>query len=285
MKSTSDILIESLPYIKKFKDQTIVIKIGGSVLDNETTRELFAQDVCYLRAVGVNVVVVHGGGKEVTKTLDKAGRPSRFIDGYRYTSPEDIEIIEMLFSAKICKSLVSSITCAGGSAVGLSGRDAGMLRLEPLKGAQGEDLGLAGRIVSARTDILSTLMASEYIPVVSSIGFFHDGSPGNINADEVASAIASELKALKLVYVSDVDGLVVDAKKVDELDLKELEAIMSTNQISGGMLPKIHFTISALKTGIDEVHFVNGNVPHSLLVELFTDKGIGTKFSYTRRKK
>ena len=285
MKLTSDILLESLPYIYKFRDKIVVIKIGGSIIEQSELKESFAKDICYLRAIGVKVIVVHGGGKKVTEVLEKAGHQTRFVDGYRYTGAEDMDLVEMVLSGNLCKELVSYLNQAGGKAVGLSGRDASLLRLEKLKSNSGEDLGQSGRVVGVNSEILNLLTSNEYIPVISSVGYFYDGSAGNVNADEVASVIAASLKAIKLVYVSDVDGLFMEGRKIDEADLKEAESFIKLGLAKDGMLPKLESTISALRSGIDEVHFVNGTCRHSLLIELFTDKGIGTKFSYTRRKK
>ncbi len=285
MNLTSDVLIESFPYIKKFKGKLVVAKIGGSVLHESNLKEKFAQDLCFLMEVGIPVIVVHGGGKEVTSALESSGRQTKFIDGFRYTTDEDINMIEMIFSGKICKEIVSNIVQVGGEAVGLSGKDAGLLRLERRYGNKGEDLGRVGKIVGVNKRILEILVSNNFIPVIASIGTYIDGSSGNINADEVASAIAAEMGAQKLIYLSDVDGLKIDDTVVTEADLKETEGFLSTNQVTGGMVPKLEFTISALKEGVKEVHFINGNVPHSLLIELFTDNGIGTKFCYSRRKK
>ena len=285
MKTTSDVLIESFPYIQKFRDKLIVVKLGGSVLYESESKLQVAQDLCFLREVGVSVVVVHGGGKDVTKALEDARRPTNFISGYRYTAKEDIDLIEMVLSGKVCKELVSYIGQAGGEAVGLSGKDGGMLKLEKLLGKGGEDLGEVGRIIGVNSQLLEILTMSQFIPVVSSIGAFFDGQTANINADEVASCIATEMEAYKLIYLSDVDGLLIDDQLVKEADLREAEEFLSSDNISGGMIPKLEFTVEALKRGVSDVHFINGSVPHSILIELFTDKGIGTKFSYSRRKK
>ncbi len=284
MKTTSDVLIESFPYIRKFKNKLVVVKVGGSVLHGSTLKSQLAEDICFLSEVGIPVVVVHGGGKEVTSALESSNRPTKFIDGYRYTSEEDIELIEMIFSGKICKELVSTIVQAGGLAVGLSGKDAGMIRIDKLLSKTGEDLGRVGRIVEVKKHILDLLIQSRFIPVVSSIGMFYDGKSGNVNADEVASNIASEMGAQKLIYLSDVDGLIIDNKHVDEADLKEAESFLTRSEVKDGMIPKLEFTVAALKKGVKEVHYINGSVPHSILIELFTDNGIGTKFSYSRRK-
>ena len=283
-KITSEVLIESFPYVKKFKNKLLVVKIGGSILDTTNLKEKLAQDLCYLSEVGIPVIVVHGGGKEVSKALEVQNKQTKFVDGFRYTSSEDIDLIEMIFSGKICKELVSQIVQNGGEAVGISGKDAGLLRVDRRFGKNGEDLGQVGKIVGVNKRILESLLKENFIPVVSSIGTFFDGKSANVNADEVASAIASEMGAFKLIYLSDVDGLMIDGKLVNEADLKEAEDFMKLSEVAGGMGPKLNFTISALKKGVQEVHFINGSIPHSLLVELFTDKGIGTKFSYSRRK-
>lgn len=279
-----DALIESLPYIQRFKDDVVVVKLGGSVLVDPVLKKAIVQDLAYLRTVGISVVIVHGGGKEVTEMLTALGRETRFIGGYRYTAPEDAEIIEMVLSAKVNKSVVSLITLSGGQAVGLSGKDGGLFCVEDLKSADGESLGQVGRVIDVNTKLITVLLKEGFIPVVSSIGSSYDGRTMNINADEAASALASAMKVRKLIYLSDVDGLMLDGACVDELDLREAEDLLDDERVTGGMIPKLEFCINAIKSGVQDVHMINGNTPHSILLELFTDKGIGTKFTYSRRK-
>jgi acetylglutamate kinase len=280
----ADALIESLPYIQNFKDAVVVVKLGGSVLVDPELKKAIVLDLSFLRTVGISVVVVHGGGKEITEMLSLLGRDTHFVGGYRYTAPEDADIIEMVLSGKINKSVVSLITLSGGQAVGLSGKDGGIFCTEYRKGPKGESLGQVGRVVDVNTRLISVLLKDGFIPVVSCIGCSFDGKTMNINADEAASTLASALNARKLIYLSDVDGLLLDGTCVDELDLREAEDLLDDERISGGMIPKLEFCIDAIRKGVKDVHMINGSLTHSLLLELFTNKGIGTKFTYSRRK-
>ena len=278
-------LIDSLPYLRKFKQETIVVKIGGAALFQSDSKESLIADLCYLITVGIRVVVVHGGGKDANQLSVALGREPKFIEGLRYTSEEDAEIVEMVFSGKLNKALVSLCTTHGVKAVGLSGKDAGFLEIEQRRSSKGEDLGQVGRVNFVHTDILNHLLDGGYLPIISPIASLDGHSTYNINADEVASSIAGALKCAKLIYMSDVDGLIFDGKLVSEMDLRELEDVVKDPQVSGGMLPKIQFTMESLKNGVKDVHFINGSLPHSMLLELFTDKGVGSKFTYSRRKR
>lgn len=277
-------LIESLPYIRNFKDEIVVVKLGGSVLFDPELKKAMALDISFLRTVGISVVVVHGGGKDATQMLSALGRETRFVEGYRYTAPEDADIIEMVFSGKINKSVVSLLTLSGSPAVGLSGKDGGFLCVEDLKSSKGEDLGQVGRVVEVNPRLIHALLDQGYVPVISSIASSFDGRTMNINADEVASSISVALKAKKLIFLSDVDGLILGGEVVDELDLREAEDLLEDERISGGMLPKLEFSVEAIRRGVQDVHMINGSAPHSLLLELFTEDGVGTKFTYSRRK-
>ncbi|HMO18187.1 MAG TPA: acetylglutamate kinase [Oligoflexia bacterium] len=280
----ADAFIESLPYLKKFKDEVVIIKLGGSALSDSEIKRSMSLDISFLRAVGISVVIVHGGGKDVSKMLSKLGKETRFVGGYRYTSPEDADIVEMVLSGSVNKSIVSILTLSGCPAVGLSGKDSGLLSVEDLKGQDGEDLGNVGRIVETRPAILKLLLENAIVPVVSSIASSYDGRTMNINADELACAIAVSLDAKKLIYLSDVDGLILDGELVDELDLREAEVLIGDSRVTGGMIPKLEFSANALRKGVADVHLINGKTPHSVLLELFTERGIGTKLTYSRRK-
>jgi acetylglutamate kinase len=281
----ADALIESLPYIQSFKDDIVVVKLGGSVLFDPELKKSIVLDLAYLRTVGISVVIVHGGGKEVTEMLNALGRETRFVGGYRYTAPEDADIIEMVLSGKVNKSVVSLITTSGGQAAGISGKDGGLFCVEDLHGPGGESLGQVGRVVDVNPRIITTLLNDGFIPVVSSIACAFDGRTMNVNADEAASVLASALSSRKLIYLSDVDGLMLDGECVDELDLREAENLLDDERVTGGMIPKLEFCIDAIRNGVKDVHMINGSTPHSILFELFTKKGIGTKFTYSRRKK
>lgn len=281
---TADTLIESLPYIRNFKDEVIVIKLGGSVLADPQLKKAMALDISFLRTVGISVVIVHGGGKDITEMLNRLGRETHFIAGYRHTPPEDADIIEMVLSGSVNKSVVSLLTLSGCPAAGLSGKDAGMVSVDYLKGPNGEDLGNVGRVVDVRPYLITTLLEHDIVPVISCIASSYDGRTMNVNADEMACSIAVALNARKLLYLSDVDGLLLDGSLVDEVDLREAEALLDDSRITGGMIPKLEFSTEALRKGVEDVHMINGGTPHSVLLELFTEKGIGTKLTYSRRK-
>lgn len=278
-------LVDSLPYLRKFKGESVLVKIGGSTLFNSDTRETLIADLCYLITVGIRVIVVHGGGKDADSLLTRLGEEVRFVEGLRYTSPQVAQIVEMVYSGSINKGLVGLCLTHGVKAVGLSGKDAGLLEVERRLSSNGEDLGQVGKIIKVNTSLLEHLLSGNYLPIVSSISTLNGHDTYNINADEVAFAIAKELKCRKLIYMSDVDGLMLNEELVSEMDLRELETLVGDSRISGGMLPKIQFTIEALRGGVRDVHFINGAVPHSMLLELFTDSGIGSKFTYSRRKR
>jgi acetylglutamate kinase len=281
----SQALIDSLPYLRKFKQETIVVKIGGAALFKENSKESLIADLCYLITVGIRVVVVHGGGKDADQLSKALGREPRFVEGLRYTSPEDAEIVEMVFSGKLNKALVALCTTHGVKAVGLSGKDAGFIEIEPRSSSKGEDLGQVGRITKVNVGILNHLLDGGYLPIISPIASLDGHSTYNINADEVAASVASAMKCGKLIFMSDVDGLMLDDKLISEMDLKEIENLAGDSRVSGGMLPKLQFTTEALRSGVRDVHFINGSLPHSMLLELFTDKGVGSKFTYSRRKR
>lgn len=278
------ILVEALPYIKKFQGRIAVIKFGGSIMVNEQLKKLFADDITLLKYVGIHPVVVHGGGQEITKWMKKLGKESKFIDGLRYTDAETMEVTEMVLSGKINRELVSLINRAGGKAVGLSGKDANIFTARQIRGKSGEDLGFVGEIDSCDVTLVNRLSQDGYIPVVSSISENLEGQTLNINADYAAAGIAIGLKALKLVYLTDVQGLMVEGKLLSELDLAEAAKLLEHPDIQGGMLPKLECCVRAIVEDVQHVHVLDGNIEHSVLLEIFTDVGIGTKISYTKRK-
>lgn len=277
------ILNEALPYIKKFQGKTIVIKYGGSIMNDEHLRNIFAEDVVLLKLVGLNPIIVHGGGKEISKWIEKIGKQTKFIEGLRYTDEETMEITEMVLSGKLNSELVSLINRMGGKAVGLSGKDAGLFISEKIKSEKGEDLGLVGEITSCNAKLIELLSSNGYIPVLACISENNDGDTLNLNADHVASAISEALKALKLLYLTDVDGIKIEDKLVNDLSLYEAEQLLKHPDISGGMIPKLRYSMNAIKGGVDTVQMINGTIEHAVLLELFTDKGIGTKISYNKR--
>lgn len=275
----AEILVEALPYIKKFQNKTLVIKYGGSLMVDEKLQEVFAKDIVLLKYIGVNPIIVHGGGKEISRWMNLAGREAKFIDGLRYTDTETMEITEMVLSGKINKQIVNLINQQGGSAVGLSGKDAELLLCKKIRSKSGEDLGLVGQVDEVNTDLLSTLTSAGHIPVISSVGVTPEGETLNINADTAAAALATALRALKLFYLTDVQGLIVDGELQQQLTCHQAKQLMEHPDIQGGMLPKLADSISALEDGVDFVHIINGSLPHAVLLEIFTDSGIGTMIS------
>lgn len=277
-------LLEALPYIQKFHGKTIVIKYGGSLMLNDTIKPLFASDILLLKYVGMNPVIVHGGGKEISKWMKRMGKESQFIDGLRVTDAETMEITEMVLSGKINSEVVSLINQAGGKAVGLSGKDADLFRAQKRRSQTNQDLGLVGDITESDVSLVTSLCEKDYIPVISSVGTGPHGESLNINADEVAEEMAKALGALKLIFLTDVEGILIEGTCCSHLNLTEAKALRGHPDIQGGMLPKLMSCIESIENGVSDVHIINGNIEHSLLLELFTDVGIGTMISNTQRK-
>lgn len=274
----AEVLIEALPYIRRFHDKIIVVKYGGSAMIDEELKREVIQDVVLLKLVGFKPIIVHGGGKEISRWVDKAGKETEFVGGLRVTDKETIEIAQMVLG-KVNKDLVANVQTLGVQAAGISGMDGGMLKVEK-KYVDGRDIGYVGDIKSVDTKILQDLMEQDFLPIVYPIGMDENGDAYNINADEAASAIATALKAEKLAYLSDVEGVRKDpedpASVISELYVDEAEKLVEEGVIQGGMLPKIRNCIEALKDGVSRIHIMDGRIPHSLLLEFFTNKGIGT---------
>ncbi len=274
----AEVLIEALPYIRRFHDKIIVVKYGGSAMIDEELKREVIQDVVLLKLVGFRPIIVHGGGKEISRWVDKAGKETEFVGGLRVTDKETIEIAQMVLG-KVNKDLVANVQTLGVQAAGISGMDGGMLKVEK-KYVDGRDIGYVGDIKSVDTKILQDLMEQDFLPIVYPIGMDENGDAYNINADEAASAIATALKAEKLAYLSDVEGVRMDpedpASVISELYVDEAEKLVEEGVIQGGMLPKIRNCIEALKDGVSRIHIMDGRIPHSLLLEFFTNKGIGT---------
>jgi len=275
MEEKIGVLLEALPYIIKFHGKTFVIKYGGSAMEEESLRKEFARDVVLLNHIGINTVVVHGGGKKIERLLKDLNVQSHFIDGLRVTDEETLEVVEMVLSGSINKEIVKYINDMGGKAVGLSGKDG---RLLLAKRVENENLGLVGEIVGVNTHIIESISRMGYIPVIAPVADGIDGRTYNVNADNAAGAIAGSLKAEKLLLLTDVDG-VMDEKGnlLSIMDGKEIEKLIEGNVVKGGMIPKLRCAKEALKNGVAKVHIINGNIPHALLLEVFTDSGIGTQ--------
>ena len=283
------ILVKALPFIKKYHNKTIVIKYGGSAMVNPVAREQFIQDIVLMKYVGINPVIVHGGGPEINEMLQKIGKESEFIDGNRVTDEETVEIVEMVLSGKVNKGIVADINKYGGKAIGISGKDDNMIlvrqkyieeKSENSKETKKIDIGFVGEIENINTEIIKVLEKSDYIPVISSIGTDKNGQTYNINADYVAGEIAGKLNADRMIFLTDVDGILLDYHDkqtlIDEIDVYHVNKLIEKGVISGGMLPKVNTCLKAIKKGVENVIILNGKLEHSLLLELFTEEGAGT---------
>ncbi len=272
----TEILIEALPYIRRYEGKIFVIKYGGAAMVDEDLEHAFAQDVALLSKVGIRIVIVHGGGKEVTEMAERLNVPSRFIDGQRYTDERMMEIVQMVLAGKTNKDIVARINRHHGEAVGLCGIDANLLKVKRSR-ENGADLGLVGTIVEVNTTYLHLLLDHSIMPVIAPVGVDENGCAFNINADNAASGIATALQAEKLVYLSDVEGVKVGADLVHSIDRSEARRLIDEKIITNGMIPKIHSALAALDAGVNKVHLIDGRVRHSLLLEIFTDAGVGTE--------
>ena len=272
----AQVLLESLPYIRSFSGQTIVIKYGGSLMVNDDLKSKFAEDIVLLKYVGMNPVIVHGGGKEISKWLKKIGKESAFIDGLRVTDKETMEITEMVLSGKINSEVVALINAHGGKAVGLSGKDADLFTAKRIRSKENMDLGFVGDITDVDTKLLNTLSSTGYIPVLSSVGRSKEGETLNMNADHVAQRIAEALSCLKLIYLTDVKGLIIDNQLQTRISIETSKEYLKHKDVVGGMLPKLTCSNNAIQNGVSQVHIIDGGIEHAVLLELFTDQGIGT---------
>ena len=268
---------EALPYMRRFSGRTFVIKYGGHAMGDASLAENFAQDVVLLKLVGINPVVVHGGGPQIAIMLERLNIESRFIDGLRVTDTATIEVVEMVLSGTINKQIVSTINAAGGTAVGLSGKDGKLLEAQRLVLDSGDDLGFVGEPARVNIGVLESFEQSHIIPVVAPIGIGPEGETYNINADTAAGAIASAMSAAKLILLTDVAGVLDDdGELISTLDAGETEALLNGSTVKGGMIPKLKTCLAALGDQCEAAHILDGRVPHSLLLEIFTAHGTGT---------
>ena len=279
----ANILIEALPYIQRLWGKTVVIKYGGNAMKSDDLTHKILEDVTLLKYVGINPILVHGGGPEINAMLSRVGVQSSFHNGLRITDAATMEIVQMVLAGKLNKNIVSDIGRLGGKAIGLCGKDAGLITVKkkpPL--SDGVDLGFVGDIVSINTKLLNSLCADEYIPVISSVGTDENGESYNINADTAAAAIAAALKAEKLIFLTDIDGVRADpedpASLFPVLTVDQSKALIEDGTISGGMIPKVTACTDAIEKGVRRVHILNGTIPHPIILEIFTDRGIGTMF-------
>ena len=280
--STADraqVLTQALPYIKQFAGKTVVIKYGGNAMISEELKAAVMQDVVLLSTVGIRVVLVHGGGPEISAMLKKIGKESRFVGGLRYTDRETMEVVEMVLAGKVNKTLVQQLEAHGGRAIGLCGLDGGMIKAVR---HQGEDLGFVGDVTHVNVTLIRTSLDSDTIPVVATIAAGEDGETYNINADIAAAQIAAALGAEKLVLMTDVRGLLRDRDDEDSLisvvQVSEVPHLKHLGIICGGMIPNIDSCVEAVRRGVRRTHIIDGRIPHSILIEMLTDEGIGTMF-------
>jgi acetylglutamate kinase len=268
-------LLEALPYIKKFAGSTFVIKYGGSAMEEESLKKEFAKDVALLKYVGINPVVVHGGGPVIGRFLKDLQIPTQFVNGLRVTDEKTLEVVEMVLSGLINKEIVKNIHDMGGRAIGLSGKDG---RLLVAKQVEDKNIGLVGEITHVDIAIINDISRHGYIPVIAPIADGIDGKSYNINADAAAGSIAKALSAEKFILLTDVEGVIgSDGKPISMLKKREIEDLITQKAVTGGMIPKVNCCIDALMGGVRETHIVDGRIPHAILLEIFTDSGIGTE--------
>ncbi|MCI9226382.1 MAG: acetylglutamate kinase [Acutalibacter sp.] len=274
----ANILVQALPYIKKYAGATVVVKYGGNAMLDGELKSAVMSDIVLMQLVGINVVLVHGGGPEINAMLNKIGKESRFIGGMRYTDEETIGIVQQVLAGKVNKDLVQLLENAGGKAIGLCGLDGSLLKADKLE----EDLGFVGEIREVNVDILRNAAQNGYIPIVSTVAAGYHGEVYNINADIAAARIAAELGAMKLILMTDVCGLLRDrddeSTLIPVVNVSDVRRLKKEGVINGGMIPKIDCCVDAVRRGVSRAHIIDGRIAHSILVELFTDEGIGTMF-------
>jgi len=288
--NVADILIEALPYIRRFYGKTIVIKYGGHAMVEEHLKEGFARDITLMKFIGLHPVVVHGGGPQIGSVLEKMGIDSQFIDGMRVTDEPTMDVVEMVLVGKVNKEIVAQINQQGGKAVGLSGKDGGLILSKKLHIVRSQaedkppeiiDIGMVGEVVAVNPESIRVLEGGGFIPVIAPVGVGESGETYNINADWVASKIAVALNAVKLILLTDVEGVMDDmnGSLISSVKAEVVKKMLEEGAISGGMIPKIQCAMEAVQHGVERVHIIDGRKPHTVLLELFTDRGIGTEVS------
>tara|TARA_Y100001934_G_scaffold273407_1_gene363673 strand:+ start:2021 stop:2926 length:906 start_codon:yes stop_codon:yes gene_type:complete len=284
--NVAQVLTDALPYIQKFQGRTVVIKYGGNAMVDEDLKNGFARDVVLMKLVGMNPVVVHGGGPQIGNLLERIGKESQFIDGMRVTDSETMDVVEMVLGGLVNKDIVRLINLQGGSAVGLTGKDGDLIharkmtvtrKTPELDAPEIIDLGHVGEVVSVRTSVIDMLVSGDFIPVIAPIGVGQDGHSYNINADLVAGAVATKLQAEKLILLTNTPGLLDgDGNVMSGMDAREVEDLIEQGIIHGGMLPKIRTALDAVQSGVETAHIIDGRVAHAVLLEIFTNEGVGT---------
>lgn len=272
-------ILEALPYITKFSGKTIVIKYGGAAMVKEELKASFARDIVLLKFLGIHPVVVHGGGPEINGFLKALNIQSEFIRGNRVTTKETMDVVEMVLTGRVNKQIVSLINEKGGKAVGISGKDGKIAlaeKLPMLVDGEEYDMGQVGKVVQVDTELLDSLKKDNFIPVISPIAYSREGLSMNINADTMAGAIAGALKAEKLILLTDTEGIIIQGELVTGLNRQKVEDYIRSGDISGGMIPKVECCLSAIDQGVTRTHIIDGRVPHSVVIEIFTDTGVGS---------
>lgn len=279
-QNKAQVLVDALSYIQKFAGDTVVIKYGGSAMTNEVIKHSVLKDIAVLKSVGIKPVIVHGGGKDINSWLNKVEIKSEFKNGLRVTTKETLEVAEMVLSGKLNKGLVQHMERIGTHAVGLSGKDGNMLTVEKYL-SKGEDIGYVGKITRVDTELIETLLLNGYTPIISTIGLDEKYHAYNINADDVATAIARALKASKLVFLTDIEGVLKDPKDpntlISRINTNSAKQLFESGVIQGGMIPKLQNCIDAVQDDVKKVHILDGRMEHSLLIEIFTTSGVGTE--------
>ena len=274
----AEVLIEALPYIQRFNRKIIVVKYGGSAMIDETLKKRVIEDVTLLKLVGFKPIIVHGGGKEISRWMEKTGKQPMFVNGLRVTDEETMEVAEMVLG-KVNKGLVQLVESLGVRAIGLSGKDGGLLRAQK-KFSDGKDIGFVGEVTSVDANVLLDLLEKDFLPIIFPVGYDDEFATYNINADDAACAIAEAVHAEKLAFLSDIEGVYKDkddpSSLISELHVDEAQKLIDDGYVGGGMIPKLKNCIDAIEEGVNRVHILDGRIPHSLLLEIFTNKGIGT---------
>ena len=274
----AEVLIEALPYIQRFNRKIIVVKYGGSAMVDENLKRQVIQDVVLLKLVGFKPIIVHGGGKEISRWVGKVGMEPKFINGLRVTDKDTMEVAEMVLG-KVNKELVTLVQSLGVKAVGISGKDGGLMTVEK-KYSNGEDIGFVGNITSVNPKVIYDLLEKDFLPIICPVGMDEEFQTYNINADDAACAIATEVKAEKLAFLTDIEGVYLDPEDpstlLSKLFVAEAKELIANGNVGGGMIPKLQNCIDAIEQGVSRVHILDGRIPHCLLLEIFTNKGIGT---------
>lgn len=278
MDERAGILTRALPYIQKYNGKILVVKYGGNAMISEELKDSVMSDIILLSTIGIKVVLVHGGGPEITGMLNKIGKKSEFVNGLRVTDKETADVVQMVLAGKINKSLVNLLCSKGGKAIGLSGSDGGMIRAKP----KSKELGFVGEITDINVQPILDVLEMGYIPVVSTVGFDSDGNTYNINADTVAAGIAGKLKAESLISMTDIAGILKDkddpSTLISKIYVEDSAKLMDEGIIQGGMIPKVQCCVDAINLGVRKVFVIDGRIPHSIIIEVLTDEGIGTMF-------